>query len=46
VLATGELFLILLNRARARGVDTIGALLATADAQHRAMTGGRGAGGN
>jgi DNA polymerase-3 subunit epsilon len=44
VLATGELFLILLNRARARGVDTIGALLAAAEAQHRAMV-GRGGGG-
>jgi DNA polymerase-3 subunit epsilon len=44
VLATGELFLILLNRARARGIGTIGSLLAAAEAQHRAMAGG-GAGG-
>lgn len=42
VLATGELFLILLNCARARGINTIGALLAAAEAQHRAMAGGGG----
>ncbi len=44
VLATGELFLILLRRARERGLGTIGALLAAAQAQQRAISGG-GAGG-
>jgi len=41
VLATGELMLILLSRARARGMQTIGELLVTAEAQQRlAMAGG------
>jgi len=35
VLATGELLLILLKRARERGIGTLGALLATAEAQER-----------
>jgi DNA polymerase-3 subunit epsilon len=39
--ATGELMLILLERARARGMQTIGALLAETEAQQRsAMAGG------
>ncbi len=39
--ATGELMLILLARARARGMQTIGALLAETEAQQRsAMAGG------
>ena len=40
VLATGELFLILLKRAQARRVATLGAVLAAAEAQHRAMVAG------
>lgn len=44
VLATGELLLILLKRARARGLDTVGALLAAAESQQHTMM-GAGAGG-
>lgn len=40
VLATGELFLILLKRAAARGLATVGALLAAAEAQQRATVAG------
>lgn len=38
--ATGELMLILLARARARGVETIGALLALAESQQRSAVAG------
>jgi len=39
VIATGELFLVLMKRARSRGLGTIGALLAAAEAQERSMLG-------
>jgi hypothetical protein len=42
VLATGELFLMLLARAAARGVNTVGALLAAAETQQRAVAGAGG----
>lgn len=43
-MATGELFLILLKRALADGLDTVGSLLATAEAHQRKVQ-GRGFGG-
>lgn len=43
-MATGELFLILLKRALANGLDTVGSLLATAEAHQRKVQ-GRGFGG-
>jgi DNA polymerase-3 subunit epsilon len=42
VLATGELFLMLLARAAARGVNTVGALLVAAETQQRAVAGAGG----
>lgn len=38
-MVTGELFLILLKRAQARGLDTVGALLAVAGEHHRKVSG-------
>jgi DNA polymerase III subunit epsilon len=45
VLATGELFLILLRRARSRGIETVGALLAAVEAQQHSVLGGATGGG-
>lgn len=39
-LATGELFLILLKRAQAGGLDTVGSLLAAAEEHQRKVSGG------
>jgi len=38
-LATGELFLVLLKRALARGLDTVGSLLVAAEAHQRKVLG-------